>query len=282
MKKSMKILTAVAVGAIAAGIFAGCGEEKKPAAAADGGKVAVKTLVSSTEPPLAWADEKGEMHGYEYDVLKEVSARLKNYTLAIEAVPPETQDIMMESGEAKVAVGGYFRNAQREQNFNVPKNPIGASSLMVYVKAGTEKQYKNLEEAVKANLRVVPFTSNGGAFRIITDWNQKHGNIMKEIEVQTGMSQSERLRAIKAGQYDILVVPNNLGIEDLAKKEGLEVATLAEPVQVNETVVLVNKKETKLADEINAALGEMRKDGTLAKISEKWYGSDLMKLLDNK
>lgn len=280
MKKSMKILTAVAVGAIAAGIFAGCGEEKKPAAAAEGGKVAVKTLVSSTEPPLAWADEKGEMHGYEYDVLKEVSARLKNYTLAIEAVPPETQDIMMESGEAKVAVGGYFRNAQREQNFNVPKNPIGASSLMVYVKAGTEKQYKNLEEAVKANLRVVPFTSNGGAFRIITDWNQKHGNIMKEIEVQTGMSQSERLRAIKAGQYDILVVPNNLGIEDLAKKEGLEVATLAEPVQVNETVVLVNKKETKLADEINAALGEMRKDGTLAKISEKWYGSDLMKLLD--
>ena len=282
MKKGMKILTAVAVGAIAAGIFAGCGEEKKPAAAAEGGKVAVKTLVSSTEPPLAWADEKGEMHGYEYDVLKEVSARLKNYTLAIEAVPPETQDIMMESGEAKVAVGGYFRNAQREQNFNVPKNPIGASSLMVYVKAGTEKEYKNLEEAVKANLRVVPFTSNGGAFRIITDWNQKHGNIMKEIEVQTGMSQSERLRAIKAGQYDILVVPNNLGIEDLAKKEGLEVATLAEPVQVNETVVLVNKKETKLADEINAALGEMRKDGTLAKISEKWYGSDLMKLLDNK
>ena len=279
MKKSMKILAAVAMGAIAAGIFAGCGEEKKPVAAADG-KVAVKTLVSSTEPPLAWADEKGEMHGYEYDVLKEVSARLKNYTLAIEAVPPETQDIMMESGEAKVAVGGYFRNAQREQNFNVPKNPIGASSLMVYVKAGAEKEYKNLEEAIKANLRVTPFTSNGGAFRIITEWNQNHGNIMKEIPVQTGMSQSERLRAIKEGQYDILVVPNNLGIEDLAKKEGLEVATLAEPVKVNETVVLVNKKEAKLAEEINAALGEMRKDGTLAKISEKWYGSDLMKLLE--
>lgn len=281
MKKGMKILAAAAAGVMMAGIFAGCGEEKKPAAAG-GGKVAVKTLVSSTEPPLAWADEKGEMHGYEYDVLKEVDARLKNYTLAIEAVPPETQDIMMESGEAKVAVGGYFRNAQREQNFNVPKNPVGASSLMVYVTAGMEREYKNLEEAVKANLRVTPFTSNGGAFRIVTEWNKNHGNIMKEIEVQTGMSQSERLRAIKAGQYDVLVVPNNLGIEELAKKEGFEVATLAEPVQVNETVALVNKKETKLADEINAVLGEMRKDGTLAKISEKWYGSDLMKLLENK
>ncbi len=280
MRNGKKWLAALAAGVVAIGIFTGCGEEKKPAA--EGGKVAVKALVSSTEPPLAWADEKGEMHGYEYDVLSEVNRRLKSYTLAIEAVPPETQDILMESGEAKVAVGGYFRNAEREKNFLVPKSPVGASSLMVYVKAGLESKYKNLEEALRDNLRVTPFTANGGAFRIITEWNQKHGNLLAEIPVQSGMSQSERLRAMKEGQFDLLVVPNNLGIEDLAKKEGIEVATLAEPVRVNETVALVNKKETKLAEEIDAALAEMRKDGTLAKISEKWYGSDLMKLLEQK
>ncbi len=280
MRNGKKWLAALAAGVVAIGIFTGCGEEKKPAA--EGGKVAVKALVSSTEPPLAWADEKGEMHGYEYDVLSEVNRRLKSYTLAIEAVPPETQDILMESGEAKVAVGGYFRNAEREKNFLVPKSPVGASSLMVYVKAGLESKYKNLEEALRDNLRITPFTANGGAFRIITEWNQKHGNLLAEIPVQSGMSQSERLRAMKEGQFDLLVVPNNLGIEDLAKKEGIEVATLAEPVRVNETVALVNKKETKLAEEIDAALAEMRKDGTLAKISEKWYGSDLMKLLEQK
>ncbi len=280
MRNGKKWLAALAAGVVAIGIFTGCGEEKKPAA--EGGKVAVKALVSSTEPPLAWADEKGEMHGYEYDVLSEVNRRLKSYTLAIEAVPPETQDILMESGEAKVAVGGYFRNAEREKNFLVPKSPVGASSLMVYVKAGLESKYKNLEEALRDNLRITPFTANGGAFRIITEWNQKHGNLLAEIPVQSGMSQSERLRAMKEGQFDLLVVPNNLGIEDLAKKEGIEVATLAEPVRVNETVALVNKKETKLAEEIDAALAEMRKDGTLAKISEKWYGSNLMKLLEQK
>lgn len=281
MKNGKKWLAALAAGIVAIGIFTGCGEEKKPAAA-EGGKVAVKALVSSTEPPLAWADEKGEMHGYEYDVLSEVNRRLKSYTLAIEAVPPETQDILMESGEAKVAVGGYFRNAEREKNFLVPKSPVGASSLMVYVKAGLESKYKNLEEALRDNLRITPFTANGGAFRIITEWNQKHGNLLADIPVQSGMSQSERLRAMKEGQFDLLVVPNNLGIEDLAKKEGIEVKTLAEPVRVNETVALVNKKETKLAEEIDAALADMRKDGTLAKISEKWYGSDLMKLLEQK
>lgn len=281
MKQWKKAAIAVAAGVMAAGILAGCGGEQKAPAAANG-KTAVKTVISSTEPPLAWKDEKGAMHGYEYDVLEELNKRLKTYSLTIDAVPPETQDVMMESGEAKVAAGGYFKNAQREQNFLIPQNPIGASSLMVYVKKGEETKYKDLKEALAAGLKPAPLTPNGGAFRLLTEWNQKNGNVLKEIPVQSNMSQAERLRAIKEGQFDLLVVPNNLGIEDLAKKEGFEVATLAEPIKVNETVLLVNKQEQKLNDEINAALGEMRKDGTLAKISEKWYGSDLMKLLDKK
>lgn len=281
MKQWKKAAIAVAAGVMAAGILAGCGGEQKAPAAADG-KTAVKTVISSTEPPLAWKDEKGAMQGYEYDVLEELNKRLKTYSLTIDAVPPETQDVMMESGEAKVAAGGYFKNAQREQNFLIPQNPIGASSLMVYVKKGEETKYKDLKEALAAGLKPAPLTPNGGAFRLLTEWNQKNGNVLKEIPVQSNMSQAERLRAIKEGQFDLLVVPNNLGIEDLAKKEGFEVATLAEPIKVNETVLLVNKQEQKLNDEINAALGEMRKDGTLAKISEKWYGSDLMKLLDKK
>lgn len=281
MKQWKKAVLVATAGIMAAGILAGCGGDTK-APASSNGKTAVKTVISSTEPPLAWKDEKGAMHGYEYDVLEELNKRLKTYSLAIDAVPPETQDVMMESGEAKVAAGGYFINAQRKQNFLIPENPIGASSLMVYVKKGEEGKYKDLAAALAAGLRPAPFTPNGGAFRIITEWNNAHGNVIKEIPVQSGMSQAERLRAIKEGQFDMLIVPNNLGIEDLAKKEGIEMATLAEPVKVNETVVIVNKNEQKLADEINAALGEMRKDGTLAKISEKWYGSDLMKLLDKK
>lgn len=282
MKQWKKLAMAAAAGVLAAGLFAGCGGGETKAPAAAGGKTEVKTLISSTEPPLAWKDEKGEMHGYEYDVLTELNKRLPSYTLVIDAVPPETQDVMMESGEAKLAAGGYFRNKQREENFIVPANPIGASSLMVYVKKGEEGKYKDLSEALAAGLRSCPFTPNGGAFRIITEWNKAHGEPMKEIPVQTGMSQAERLRAIKEGQFDMLIVPNNLGIEDLAQKEGMEVATLAEPVKVNETVVIVNKEEQKLGEEVNAALGEMRKDGTLAKISTTWYGSDLMTLLEKK
>ena len=261
-----------------AALLGGCGGDNKKEAAA-GGKTVVKTVISGTEAPLSWVDEKGEKHGYEYDVLLEVNKRLKNYRLDIQAVPPETEDVMMESGDAKVATGGYFKNAQREQNFLLPESPIGASSLMVYVTKGNETKYKNLEELLKDGKKIVPLTANGGAFRIITEWNKKHGNILPEIPVQSGVSVAERIKSIKEGQYDAYIIPNNLGVEDLAAKQGVTLVALPEPIKVNATYVLVNKKEDKLAGEINEALKSLRDDGTLAKISTKWYKDDLLKLL---
>lgn len=279
MQTNWKKFTALTLGVLtAAALLGGCGGDNKKEVAA-GGKTVVKTVISGTEAPLSWVDEKGEKHGYEYDVLLEVNKRLKDYQLDIQAVPPETQDVMMESGDAKVATGGYFKNAQREQNFLLPESPIGASSLMVYVLKGNENKYNNFEDVVKANLKLVPLTPNGGAYRIVDEWNKKHGNLLKEIPVQSGVSAAERVKSLKEGQYDALIIPNNLGVEELAAKQGIELAAIKEPIKVNATYVVVNKKEEKLAGEINEALKELRADGTLAKISTKWYKDDLLKLL---
>lgn len=279
MQTNWKKFTALTLGVLTvAALLGGCGGDNKKEAAA-GGKTVVKTVISGTEAPLSWVDEKGEKHGYEYDVLLEVNKRLKDYQLDIQAVPPETQDVMMESGDAKVATGGYFKNAQREQNFLLPESPIGASSLMVYVLKGNENKYNSFEDVVKANLKLVPLTPNGGAYRIVDEWNKKHGNLLKEIPVQSGVSVAERVKGLKEGQYDALIIPNNLGVEELAAKQGVELAAIKEPIKVNATYVIVNKKEEKLAGEINEALKELRADGTLAKISTKWYKDDLLKLL---
>ena len=279
MQTNWKKFTALTLGVLTvAALLGGCGGDNKKEAAA-GGKTVVKTVISGTEAPLSWVDEKGEKHGYEYDVLLEVNKRLKDYQLDIQAVPPETQDVMMESGDAKVATGGYFKNAQREQNFLLPESPIGASSLMVYVLKGNENKYNSFEDVVKSNLKLVPLTPNGGAYRIVDEWNKKHGNLLKEIPVQSGVSAAERVKSLKEGQYDALIIPNNLGVEELAAKQGVELAAIKEPIKVNATYVVVNKKEEKLAGEINDALKELRADGTLAKISTKWYKDDLLKLL---
>lgn len=281
LSKFKKAVILGAAIALAAGVFTGCSSGEKAAAssAAAGNKTAVKTLISSNEPPLNWKDENGKLHGYEYEILEAINTKLKDYTLDIDAVPDETVDVMMESGEAKVAAGGYYSNKQRLEQFILPENPIGASSLMIYVRKGEASKYSNLEDVVNAHLKLAPFSPNGGAFRIMTEWNNAHGNPLPEIPVQSNFSQTERLKGLASGQFDALITPNNLGVLDHAAKLGIEIEAVKEPVKVNKTYLLVNKNETKLAQELNDALGELRKDGTLSKISEKYYKEDLFKLL---
>lgn len=280
MKTSLKFAAIAAAVALSIGLLAGCGGDQKAAsskaasAAADG-KTSVKLVLSSTERPLSWADENGKLQGYEYDIWQEVNKNLKSYHLDIQAVPPETQDVMMESGDAKVASGGYYRTPRREKDYIVPKTPIGVSSVEVYMSKENAAKYKSLEDVVKGGGKLVPNTPNGGIYKVLTDWNAAHDNILKEVPIQDGLTPAERLTSLKNGQYDALVYPNNLGVEDIAKAMNFEIVSLAKPIKVNETVVIVNKNEQKLADEIEAALEKLSKDGTLKKISEKWYHRDL-------
>lgn len=278
MRKSVKIASVALASLLAAGIFAGCGGDQKAAsskAAAEDGKTSVKLVLSSTERPLSWADENGKLQGYEYDIWQEVNKNLKDYHLDIQAVPPETQDVMMESGDAKVASGGYYRTPRREKDYIVPKTPIGVSSVMVYMSKENAQKYHSLEDVIKAGGKLVPNTPNGGIYKVLTDWNAAHDNMMKEVPIQDGLTPAERITSLKNGQYDALVYPNNLGVEDIAKAMNFEIVALDKPIKVNETVVIVNKNEQKLADEIEAALEKLSKDGTLQKISEKWYHRNL-------
>lgn len=280
MKTSLKFAAIAAAAALSIGLLAGCGGDQKAAsskaasAAADG-KTSVKLVLSSTERPLSWADENGKLQGYEYDIWQEVNKNLKSYHLDIQAVPPETQDVMMESGDAKVASGGYYRTPRREKDYIVPKTAIGVSSVEVYMSKENAAKYKSLEDVVKGGGKLVPNTPNGGIYKVLTDWNAAHDNILKEVPIQDGLTPAERLTSLKNGQYDALVYPNNLGVEDIAKAMNFEIVSLEKPIKVNETVVIVNKNEQKLADEIEAAFEKLSKDGTLKKISEKWYHRDL-------
>lgn len=285
MKKSFKVAALAAATLFAAGIFAGCGGDQKAAsssAPAADGKQKIKVVLSSTERPLSWTDENGKIQGYEYDVWQAIAANLKDYSLDIQAVPPETQDVMMESGDAKTASGGYYRTPRREQDYIVPKTPIGVSSVMVYMTKDNAAKYHSLEDVIKGGGKLVPNTPNGGIYKVLTDWNAQHNNLLKEVPIQDGLTPAERLQSLKSGQYDALVYPNNLDVEEIAQKLGFEVVALEQPIKVNETVIIINKKDQKFADEVEAALEKLSKDGTLKKISEKWYHKDLFEQLKNK
>ena len=50
---------------------------------------------------------------------------------------------------------------------------------------------------------------------------------------------------------------------------------LDESLEDEEYVIGFRKQDTELCDKVNQALREMKQDGTLGKISEKWFGKDV-------
>ncbi len=47
--------------------------------------------------------------------------------------------------------------------------------------------------------------------------------------------------------------------------------------EVSEVGIAFRKDDQQLRDEVQKVLNEMKADGTIAKISEKWFGKDITK-----
>ncbi|GAB7218843.1 amino acid ABC transporter substrate-binding protein [Vibrio comitans] len=81
---------------------------------------------------------------------------------------------------------------------------------------------------------------------------------------------------VALGRADAFVM-DRLSALELIKKTGLPLQLAGEPFETIENAMpfVNNENGQKLQKEVNSALDAMRKDGTLAKISNKWFGADI-------
>lgn len=87
----------------------------------------------------------------------------------------------------------------------------------------------------------------------------------------TGIEQS-----VLIGATDAFVM-DRLSVVQLIKKTKLPLKLAGQPFATIENAwpFVDNAKGRELQKQVNQALASMRKDGTLAKISEKWFGADI-------
>jgi len=84
------------------------------------------------------------------------------------------------------------------------------------------------------------------------------------------------LMDLKAGRIDALVVDEIVGRYYIAKKAG-EYAVLTDHFGSEEYGVGLRKDDKELQAKLQKALDDMKKDGTSAKISQQWFGANIVK-----
>ncbi len=83
-------------------------------------------------------------------------------------------------------------------------------------------------------------------------------------------SYSDEISALKSGKIDAFLTDEPLAKEILRNNEGLKI--LDEKMTIDSYAFAINPQKTTLKEEVDEIILEMKNDGTLTKLEEKWFG----------
>ena len=237
----------------------------------------IKIATSAESKPLSWGALGVEPQGYEPEVLKAINAKLPQYKFTMEGAADEAEETGLVTGKYDIVCGGYYKNPARSQQFFIPDNPMGASLMKIYSRKGSN--LNTLKDLVGKKL--VPATAGGGVYKFVTQWQQENPTYKIELTASSaGVPYPLRLQEVQDGKYDALILPSNLGEQTVIANQKLDIVA-SEPIVANNTYPLIHKSDENkaLLEDINKVLKVLKDDGTLDKLSQKWFGESVVKYM---
>ena len=83
------------------------------------------------------------------------------------------------------------------------------------------------------------------------------------------------LQDLPTGRLDAVITDQMVGFR-VMKEKAIDIKDVGDPLSLDKQAIAVEKDDEELRKEINKALAAIIEDGTYAKISEKWFGRDIL------
>lgn len=214
-------------------------------------------------PPMEFRNEKNELVGFDIDASKEVGKRLG---IKITHLPTAWEGVIMslKVGKFDIIWSGLSITPEREKEIAFSRPYILEKQIMV-VKAGNKK-IKGIKDLGEKNTVGVQLGSTSE--EALKKLNRKFK------EVKRYDKNTSAFMDLKIGRIDALAVDELVGRYYLSQRPG-EYAVLPEALTSEPIGIGFRKEDQALRDKIQKTLDAMFKDGTMKKISIKWFGDDI-------
>lgn len=258
VKKTIAIFLAVlTLGALAAG----CG-----GAPEEGAKKKIVVGLDDNFPPMGFKDEKNEIVGFDIDLAKEAAKRLGR-EVEFKAIDWSSKEAELKSGRIDVLWNGLNITDKRKENM-LFSDPYMDCKQLIFVPVGSPIK----GEADLAG-KIVG-TQNASTADENLDADPELKNSLKEIKKYSDYISA--MMDLQNGRVDAIIADEIVGRYYMGKNPDKFIA-LEKPVgPVGVFGIAFRKDDTALKDEVQKVMNEMKKDKTAAKISEKWFGKDII------
>ncbi|WP_218744861.1 amino acid ABC transporter substrate-binding protein [Vibrio parahaemolyticus] len=233
-------------------------------AAVDTAATEVKVGMSGRYFPFTFV-KQDKLQGFEVDMWDEIGKR-NDYK--IEYVTSNFSGLfgLLETGRIDTISNQITMTDERKAKY-LFADPYVIDGAQITVRKGNDS-IKGVDDLAGKTVAV----NLGSNFEQLLRQYDKDGKINIKT-YDTGIEHDVAL-----GRADAFVM-DRLSALELIKKTGLPLELAGEPFETiqNAWPFVNNKKGQKLQAEVNKALAEMRADGTVEKISVKWFGADITK-----
>ncbi|WP_269937979.1 amino acid ABC transporter substrate-binding protein [Arthrobacter sp. HY1533] len=243
------------------GASTGAGGDTSLSSVKDAGEIVFAT--EGTYKPFSYHDGgAGPLTGYDVDVATAVAGKL-----GLKAKFEETQfDSIFAGLEAKrfdAIANQVTLNPTRQEKYEL-SDPYTVSQGVIVTK-DSNTSITSFED-LKGKTTAQSLTSN---------WYQLAKDSGANVESVEGWAQSVSL--LKDGRVDALVNDKLTFLDYQVTNPGSGLKIAATTKESSESVFAFRKGSTALNGAVNTALKDLAADGTLAKLSEKYFGQDVSK-----
>lgn len=218
--------------------------------------------LDATFKPMGYTDENDQIVGFDIDMAEEVCTRM-GVELVKEPINWDTKEEDLNFGKIDCIWNGMSINQSRQESMCLSEPYM--ENEMVFVVNGDSTDLK-MENLKGKNIAV----QNGSTAQEILEASE----VGKASTITTIDTNVEALQQLELNLVDAVFLDSVVANYEI-KNSGKTYQILEEGLEKEEYAIGFRKKDQALRDEVQKILSEMKADGTLEKISSKWFGSDI-------
>lgn len=249
----------------------GCNDEQNKSDDVKGGldlgKEGVFTVgLDDTFAPMGFRDDKGKLVGFDIDLATAVA---KEMGLKIEFKPInwDAKDMELKSKNIDCIWNGMSQTPEREKAMSLSKKYLNNKIILM-----TQKDDVVVENAADLAKYNIGTQADSSALEMLGK-NEKYNDFKDKITEYK--SYDDAILDMKAGRIDVIAIDQVLG-EYKNKNMGEAMKSLEYNLGDDFYVIGFRKDDKELTKSVNEAIKTLIDNGEAAKISEKWFGKDIV------